>query len=160
MLGQIRLVGDLHAHHRRVARAQRQLHIAPLGNPHGVVQRLSPGIARLGAELRLEQLAHLLGALDVQLGCVVKTVGIALDFAHRDADERVVGVVVFLSEKVRVVVAHQRQVQLVRQPDQVPVDRVLLRDVRLEFDEKAGPRALIGESPGVPPRRLDRLVPM
>ena len=70
------------------------------------------------------------------------------------------GVVVFLSEKVRVVVAHQRQVQLARQPDQVPVDRVLLRDMRLQLDEKARPRALVGEGPGVPPRRLDRLVPM
>ena len=133
--GQVLLCGQFHAHHRRIAHAKRELHLpgTTLGDLHRVLDRAAPDLA----VFPLEKFTHLLRALDVELRRVVHPIRVVLHLAHRDADERVVGVVILGTQEVCIVVAHQREAEVRRQLDQVLVDRVLVRDVVLEFDEEA-----------------------
>jgi hypothetical protein len=62
-------------------------------------------------------------------------------------------IVVLGLQEVRVVVADQRQLEFLRKPDEVLVDRVLFRHMVLEFDEEAG--LISAKCCGVPGCALD-----
>ncbi len=150
-----RLLGrERHPHHRRVAHAQRQLDLprAPLGDLHRVVARPDPD----RPQLALEQLAHLRRALDIDLRRISHPVRIRLDLARRDADQRVVRVMVFLLQEVAVIVADQLKPHLVGELDQVRIDRVLLGDMVLQLDVEP----LLAEHLRVPLRALNRFLPV
>ena len=135
---QWRRLQALHAHERRVVGGEVEFDVAAVGDAAGVEQCL-------GGPGPVEELGHLLGTLDVELLRIVETVLLVLRLAGRDADQRVVAVPVVGGEEVRVVVAHDRQVEVGRQAQDLLVDLVLLgRLVALQLEVEAGLPGLIG----------------
>ncbi|MEM1164959.1 MAG: hypothetical protein AAGI30_01565 [Planctomycetota bacterium] len=153
-------VGPHHIDDRRMIR-ELKLDVARLGDAHRVIAGLRTDLR----PLTLEQLAHLLGALDVELWRVAHARRVGLELTGGDADQRVVRIVLIGLQEVSVVVAHEGQVQLVRETNQVRVDRSLLGDVVLQLHVKAAERASIlerdgREHPVVPLSNLDRMRPV
>ena len=116
---QWRRLQALDAHERRVIGGEVEFDVAAVGDAAGVEQ----GLGGLGP---VEELTHLLGTLDVELPRIVEPVLLVLRLAGRDADQRVVAVPVIGGEEVRVVVAHDRQVEVGRQAQDLLVDLILL----------------------------------
>ena len=118
----------LDLHHRRVIFLGRKRHIASLGNPASVAHRLG--------RLRKHR-KHFLGALHIQRLWILQSRRIVFRLLHGNAAQRVVDVVIFGAEKVRIVVGDQRNTQLVRQLTQIRIDLLLLGDMPLQLDEKS-----------------------
>ena len=108
--GQAGQVG-LDPHHRRVVRGEVDVDVAAVGDLAGVLDRF-------GA-LHAKVVPHLFGGLHVEVTRIVQPALVGLDLAHRDAAQRVVRVPVVAGQEVRVVVAYQRKVQLLCEPDRV-----------------------------------------
>ena len=142
------------AHDRGVVGREVDVDVAAVGD----AARVADGLGLVLAE----GLPHLRGRLHVQVAGVAHPRLVALDLAHRDAAQRVVRVPVVGGQEVRVVVAHQRDAQLFREPDRQRVDVALqLLLVLLELQEEAGLAVLVGpEDAQVPLGLLDRRVPV
>ena len=135
---QRRSLQALDPHQRSVVGGEVELDVAAVGDAAGVPD----GFGRLRL---VEEFGHLLGALYVELLRVVKAVFLLLGLAGRDADQRVVAVPVLGSEEVRVVVAHERQVEVGGEAQDLFVDLLLLgRVVALQFEVEAGFAVFVG----------------
>ena len=143
-----RLANTLHAHQRRMTLALGQLHIAARRDAHRVLDRLR----HVG-----EQFRHLRRVLHVQLLAVDQAIGRILGLLHRDAAQRVMRVMIFLAQEVRVVVAHQRQLQLGGELAHQRIDAPLLLDVPLQLQIEARlALGVLAETLRVPLRLLAR----
>ena len=142
-------------HHRRVLHVLRERDVAAVGDAQRVGERLALGV------VLAEERVHLLGALDVEALRIADAVRDVLRLSHRDAAERVVGIVVLLAEEVRVVVADQRQAELLGDLLEERVDALLVVHVALELDVEARLAGSVrAERLGMPLRFLDRGLPV
>ena len=133
----------LDADQRRVVGGEVEFDVAAVGDAPRVAERL-------GRRRLVEELRHLLGALDVELLRVVEPVLRLLRLVRRDADQRVVAVPVLGGQEVRVVVADEGQVEVGGEAQDQVVDLVLLGGVvPLQFEVEAGLAVLVGGE-GVP----------
>ena len=103
--------------HREPQMPQGYLHLAALGDVHGVGNGLG--------QLR-EQVGHLLGRLEIDLARKLHAVWVFHRLAGLDAQQNVVGLVVFAAQVVAVVGGHQAQAQTPRKVDKAGVDLLLL----------------------------------
>ena len=125
--------------------AQRELHVAALGDLPGVFERFRQFA---------EELAHFRFALQVELvGPVLHAVRLAPLGLRLQAQEHFVRFGVVGRQVVHVVRRHQRQAQLARQRDQLLVHRPLLRQaVVLHLEIKPVLAQDLGVFAGEPPR--------
>ena len=144
-----RVVGADDLDDGRVVRVEVEVDVAAVGDTHRVLDRLG----HVG-----KQLGHRLRRLHVQLDRITKPARLALHLLHRDTAEAVMRVVILGPQEVSVVVAHEREIELTGEADQVGVDALLLlHAVTLELDVEPRLATLVDpERVSMPARLLDR----
>ena len=146
------LLGFFHAHNRRVTFAMWQLNIATRRNSARVLQRLW--------NIR-KQRRHFLRALHIQLLRILHAIRRVLVLGHAYAAQRVMRVMIFLAQKMRVIVAHHGQFQLLGQLLQQRINAPLILVMPLQFNVKTRLATLIlSKVLGVPQRLGARVLPM
>ena len=100
------VAGMLDLHDRRVILALRKFDIATLRDPTRVQDRLT--VVR-------EQRSHLRRTLHIETFRVLQSRRVILVLLHGNAAERVMDVMILASQKVCIVVGHQRQTELSRE---------------------------------------------
>ncbi len=119
------LAAMTNAHHRRVLHVLGKRDIAAVRNANGVGKSFTFCI------VLCKECMHFCRTLDIQLFWVAQSVRRILGASHGDAAQRVMRVVIFLAQEVRVVVAHQRKTQLLGNLLQQWIDALLIFYVAL-----------------------------
>ena len=129
-----------------------QLNIATRRNSERVLQRLW--------NIR-KQRRHFLRALHIQLLRILHAIRRVLVLRHAYAAQRVMRVMIFLAQKMRVIVAHHGQFQLLGQLLQQRINAPLILVMPLQFNVKTRLATLIlSKVLGVPQRLRARVLPM
>ena len=80
---------------------------------------------------RRKECAHLFGTLHEDFFGILQARAVVLVLLHRNAAERVMHIVIFAKQEVRIVVCNEWQPTLFRKRDEMRMDLFLLRDMPL-----------------------------